>query len=557
MGLLEGNSTRPRQVRYQLRPDICCSFGSRPLPQSQYRPEPRRTSPRLAAFLEVAPILSTEGKCLKETLPVSDSTARQYRRIASLKDADDFANYIAHLGLELNFDRELIKGKDAPLQRPFQSGGLRIGNRFCILPMEGWDGTGDGQPSELTVRRWRHFGESGAKLIWGGEAVAVCRDGRANPNQLLSSDQTQSSLEHLRRTLVQAHQQRSGSSDDLLVGLQLTHSGRFARPNRKDRIEPRILYHHPVLDRKFGIEPDSPCLTDTEIEHIVEDFVRAAVRAQNAGFAFVDIKHCHGYLGHEFLSARPRAGKYGGSFENRTRFLREIAAGIRRDAPDLLIGVRVSAFDLIPFRMGDDRRGEPEKFVAPYPYAFGADESNPLRIDLTETYQFLDLLDELEIQLVCISCGSPYYNPHIQRPALFPPSDGYEPPEDPLAGVARLIEVTSQIKSRYPGMAIVGSGYSYLQEWLPNVAQHYVRTSQVDFVGLGRMVLAYHDLPDDLLRGTPLETKRLCRTFSDCTTGPRNGLVSGCFPLDPFYRQHAEAELLKIAKQKLKSTPVR
>jgi NADPH2 dehydrogenase len=484
---------------------------------------------------------------------MTNAAPAAYRRIASLKSAHEFAHHTAQLGLALEFDRELLVGPGAPLRQAYRLGELRIGNRFCILPMEGWDGTKDGRPSELTTRRWRHFGESGAKLIWGGEAVAVRHDGRANPNQLLSADDTLSSLEQLRHTLVSAHEQRFGSSGDLLVGLQLTHSGRFGRPNFKERLEPCILYHHPLLDRKFGIPPEHPCLTDAEIEEIIADFVAAAVRAQRVGFAFVDIKHCHGYLGHEFLSARTRAGNYGGSFENRTRFLREIVAGIRRDAPGLLIGVRLSAFDLIPFRMGRDRRGEPEDFDGRYPYAFGTDPANPLRIDLTETFQFLDMLERLAIRLVCISAGSPYYNPHILRPALFPPSDGYEPPEDPLAGVARMIAVTSEIKARYPRMAIVGSGYSYLQEWLPNVAQYYVRTGQVDFVGLGRAVLAYHELPDDVVRGARLQTKRFCRTFSDCTTGPRNGLVSGCFPLDPFYRAHPEAELLRAAKQRLKS----
>jgi 2,4-dienoyl-CoA reductase-like NADH-dependent reductase (Old Yellow Enzyme family) len=477
---------------------------------------------------------------------------RPYRRIASMKHAEEFADYLAQLGLTLEFDRELSTGADAPLARPYLFGEQRIGNRFSILPMEGWDGTVDGRPSDLTVRRWRHFGGSGAKLIWGGEAVAVRQDGRANPNQLLSAGHTQASLEALRRCLVEAHEERYGECRDLLVGLQLTHSGRFARPNDKARLEPRILYHHPLLDPKFGIAPDAPCLTDGEIEDIIEDFVAAAVRAHAAGFAFVDIKHCHGYLGHEFLSARTRAGRYGGSLENRTRFLRAIAEGIRRDAPGLVIGVRLSAFDLIPFRMGGDRRGEPEDFSGPYEYGFGVDTANPVQPDLRETYQLFDVLDRLSIRLVCISGGSPYYNPHIQRPALFPPSDGYEPPEDPLAGAARLIGVTSQIKARYPQMTIVGTGYSYLQEWLPNVAQHYVRTGQVDFVGLGRVVLSYPDLPRDVLRGAPLQTKRLCRTFSDCTTGPRNGLVSGCFPLDPFYRSHPQAELLRTAKQKLK-----
>jgi 2,4-dienoyl-CoA reductase-like NADH-dependent reductase (Old Yellow Enzyme family) len=480
-------------------------------------------------------------------------TPTQYRRVATLKTADDFHSYLARLGIKLAFDRELLAGDAAPLSQSYDLSDFKIGNRFCILPMEGWDGTADGKPSDLTMRRWRHFGESGAKLIWGGEAVAVRHDGRANPNQLLSTDQTASSLEDLRRILVSAHEERYGSSRDLLVGLQLTHSGRFSRPNRKDRLEPSILYHHPLLDPKFGIAPDYPCLTDPQIEQITEDFIRAAVRADRAGFAFVDIKHCHGYLGHEFLSARTRAGNYGGSFENRTRFLREVVAGIRAAAPRLLIGVRLSAFDLIPYRMGVDHRGEPEKFAVPYDYAFGADAANPLEIDLTETFQFLDLLDQLQIRLVCITAGSPYYNPHIQRPALFPPTDGYEPPEDPLVGVSRLIEATSRIKARYPQMAVVGTGYSYLQEWLPHVAQHYVRTGQVDIVGLGRLVLSYPDFAHDVLRGRPLETKRLCRTFSDCTTGPRNGLVSGCFPLDPFYRTHRDAEPVKVAKQKFKA----
>jgi 2,4-dienoyl-CoA reductase-like NADH-dependent reductase (Old Yellow Enzyme family) len=481
----------------------------------------------------------------------STGLPHSYRRLASLKDADQFAEYLNELGLLLSFDREVLAGTGSPLGQPYQSPGFRIGNRFCILPMEGWDGTEDGRPSELTIRRWRHFGESGAKLIWGGEAVAVRHDGRANPNQLLMSDATLASLEQLRRTLVTAHEQRYGSSAGLLVGLQLTHSGRYSRPNHHGRLEPRIVYRHPLLDRKFGIAPDYACLTDAEIEEIIGQFIRAAVLAQKAGFGFVDIKHCHGYLGHEFLSARTRPGRYGGSFENRTRYLKEIVAGIRQDAPGLPIGVRVSAFDLIPFHMGRDRRGEPEPFTGPYVYAFGADSANPLEVDLSETYQFLDLLQQLGIKLVCISAGSPYYNPHILRPALFPPSDGYEPPEDPLAGVARLIGVTSAIKARYPDLIIVGSGYSYLQEWLPNVAQHYVRTGQVDFVGLGRLVLAYHDLPNDVLCGNPLQTRRFCRTFSDCTTGPRNGLVSGCFPLDPFYRAHPAAASLKAVKQRL------
>lgn len=480
-------------------------------------------------------------------------TTKSYRRVASLKTADDFANYLSSLGVELPFDRELQSGADSPLGKSYKLDDFAIGNRFSILPMEGWDGTPDGRPSDLTVRRWKHFGESGAKLIWGGEAVAVRHDGRANPNQLISNDQTAAELEKLRQVLLDAHKEKCGRTDDLLIGLQLTHSGRFARPNDKKHLEPRILYRHPLLDKKFGITSDSLIFTDAEIDDLIGDFVRAAKRAEAAGYDFVDLKHCHGYLGHEFLSATTRPGKYGGSFENRTRFLRELVTSIRRVAPGLKFGVRLSAFDFLPFKMGADKIGVPEEFDGLYEHAFGGDTDNPLTINLAETFQFFDLLGELGIRLVCVSAGSPYYNPHIQRPAMFPPSDGYLPPEDPLVGVARQIKVTAELKTRFPDMCVVGSGYTYLQEWLPNVGQYFVRTGQVDFVGLGRLVLSYHDLPFDVVNGHKLQTKRICRTFSDCTTGPRNGLVSGCYPLDPFYKSHPQAEELKAVKEKLKA----
>jgi len=467
--------------------------------------------------------------------------------MASFKTAADLAAYLVESHIELTFDEMLESGPDAPLAQPYRlPNGSIISNRFCILPMEGWDGTTDGRPTELTFRRWRRFGSSGAKLIWGGEAVAVRPDGRANPNQLMINERTLGDLAALRQALITAH---LGSTDDLLIGLQLTHSGRFARPNGTRGLEPKILYHHPLLDRKFGLPPDHPCMSDDDIARLVEDYVTAAELAHRAGFAFVDIKHCHGYLGHEFLSAVDRPGRYGGSLENRTRFLREIVAGIRARVPGLEIGVRVSAFDFIPFRAGADGIGEPEPFEGgTYRYAFGGDGTG-VGIDLAEPRAWLDLLASLNVHLVCISGGSPYYTPHLQRPALFPPSDGYLPPEDPLAGVARQIMVTAALKRHRPDLLIVGSGYSYLQEWLPHVAQRVVRTGQADFVGLGRMALAYPEMCADVLAGRPLQHKRICRTFSDCTTAPRNGLVSGCYPLDEFYKRRPEAEQLKAIKQ--------
>jgi NADPH2 dehydrogenase len=472
-----------------------------------------------------------------------------FPRISSLKTPTDFRNRLAELNLDLPFDEELQSGPSAPLAQTLHRGRGVIGNRFSILPMEGWDGADDGKPTDLTVRRWANFGASGAKLIWGGEAVAVRHDGRANPNQLLLNDANEQAIAGLRQTLVDSHRQSFGTVDDLLVGLQLTHSGRFARPNDKKKLEPRIAYRHPLLDARFGINDDKPLLSDDEIARLIEEFVNAARRAWRIGFSFLDVKHCHGYLGHEFLSAVDRPGKYGGSFENRTRFLREIVAGIHAEAPGLEIGVRVSIFDFRPFIAGPDGAGIPMEGV-PYRYAFGGDATG-LGIDLDQPHRFLQLLAELEIELVCISAGSPYYNPHIQRPALFPPSDGYQPPEDPLVGCARQINTTAQLKANHPKLIFVGTGYSYLQEWLPHVGQRLVREGGVDFIGLGRMVLSYPELPADVLAGKPLERKRICRTFSDCTTAPRNGLVSGCYPLDPFYKRRPERIALNAIKRPL------
>jgi 2,4-dienoyl-CoA reductase-like NADH-dependent reductase (Old Yellow Enzyme family) len=469
-----------------------------------------------------------------------------YTRIAQLKTPEAFAEYIERLGIDLNFDPALQTGPGSPLAQPYDLPGFRIGNRFCVQPMEGWDGTEDGRPTELVRRRWRHFGESGAKLIWGGEAVAVLPQGRANPRQLVINDATLPDLAALREELVAAHAAR-WETDDLYIGLQLTHSGRFCRPTAAG-MAARILYPHPLLNPKFGLPQDTPILSDGEVESIIGAYVEAAVLAQQAGFHFVDLKHCHGYLGHEFLSAVERPGKYGGSFENRTRFLRELVAGVRAAAPGLEIGVRLSAFDFIPFQPGAaDGAGEPVPWQGVYPYAFGGDGSGT-GIDLDEPDHLLDLLESVDVRLVNITAGSPYYVPHIQRPALFPPSDGYQPPEDPLVGVARLVNAATELKRRHPDLLIVGTGYSYLQEWLPHVAQNVIRTGAADFVGLGRMVLSYHDMVADVLAGRPLQRRRICRTFSDCTTAPRSGMVSGCYPLDVFYKGRPEAEALKGRK---------
>ena len=329
-----------------------------------------------------------------------------------------------------------------------------------------------------------------------------------------------------------------------MAGLQLTHSGRFARPEGAPR--PRTAYRHPVLDERVGRDRRRrSSATTSSTSWPAATSTRPCSPAQ-AGFDFVDVKHCHGYLLHELLSAYDRPGRYGGDLAGRTRFLRTVVAGIRARAPGLAIAVRLSLFDLVPFAPGADGIGRPggrgprtaTRSAATAP---GWASTSPRPTSCSTS------LEALGIGLVGTTAGSPYYNPHVQRPAYFPPSDGYQPPEDPLVGVARQLAATAELTRRHPALTVVGSGYSYLQDWLPNVAQAVVAAGGADMVGLGRMLLSYPDLAADVLAGRPLERRQVCRTFSDCTTAPRNGLVSGCFPLDPFYKEHPDrAVLMKV-----------
>lgn len=455
---------------------------------------------------------------------------------------------LAELGSELPVADSV--DPHGPLAQPLShrglGPGLELANRFCVLPMEGWDGTADGRPTDLVRRRWSRFGRSGAALVWGGEAVAVDPVGRANPHQLTINEHSVADLSALRGVLLDGHREATDGGPAPAVGLQLTHSGRWSRPQGAPA--PRTAYRHPLLDERVGADHDSVVLTDTELDDLVERFVAAAVVARDAGFDFVDVKHCHGYLLHELLSAHDRSGPYGGSFEGRTTFLRRVVAGIRRDAPGLGVGVRLSVFDVVPHVAGPDGTGVPQA-DGPYRYAFGGDGTGT-GVDLAETHAFCDLLVELGIHLLCVTAGSPYYCPHVQRPAFFPPSDGYQPPRDPLWDVARLQQVTRELTVAHPDLVVVGSALTYLQDHLPNVAQELVAQGWMHAVGLGRMALSLPELPAQVLSGEPLDRRHVCRTFSDCTTAPRHGLVSGCWPLDEHYKAMPErVELARIKKE--------
>ncbi|MFN8038675.1 MAG: NADH:flavin oxidoreductase [Acidimicrobiales bacterium] len=479
---------------------------------------------------------------------------------------------LAQLGADLPVDDLVDPGPGGalaqPLTVPLPGGDRTVANRFTILPMEGWDGTADGRPTELVRRRWRRFGRSGAAVVWGGEAVAVTADGRANPNQLWFGPEAEGDLASLRDEVVAGHVEAmaaleaagvdpavigsaggsgAGGAASPLLGLQLTHSGRWARPEGVPA--PRTAYRHPVLDDRVGAG-DEAVLSDAELDDLVAAFVRAAQVAAAAGFDFVDVKQCHGYLGHELLSAVDRAGPYGGDLDGRTRFVRSVIAGIRSAAPSLGLGVRLSLFDIAPHAAGPDGVGVAQIAAGStsYPYAFGGDGTGA-GIDLTEVHALVDRLVDGGVTMLCATASSPYYAPHAQRPAFFPPSDGYLPPRDPLVDVAVLQGVTAQVSAAHPQVVVVGSGLTYVQDWFAHVAQPLVAGGWFDSAGLGRMVLSYPTLPLDVLAGRALDRRAVCRTFSDCTTAPRQGLVSGCYPLDPFYKERPERVELTRAKR--------
>ena len=463
------------------------------------------------------------------------------KQVKNLTSVAALRNHLEGLGVDIPLEDEVDPA--GPLAQPLaitdgSVGTMTAPNRWAVLPMEGWDGEDDGRPSDLVRRRWDRFAASGAGLVWG-EATAVRPDGRANPHQLVLDHTTVDDFAALRTRL-----------DPLQVtGLQLTHSGRYARPTAAGPA-PKTAYEHPLLDARVD-SGAADVFTDGELDELVEQFIDRAVLARQAGFDFVDIKACHGYLGHEFLSAVHRPGPYGGDLEGRTRFLRSIIEGIRQQTPDLGVAVRLSLFDFAPHTVGENGVGVPEA-PGPYRLAFGGDGSG-LGVDLSETHRVLKMLAELGVGLVCASAGSPHYVPHIQRPAYFPPSDGYQPPEDPLVGVARLIAATAEIAGRHPVMTVVAASLSYLQEWLPNAGQALVERGLADAVGLGRMILSYPQMPADVMAGREIDRRLICRTFSDCTTAPRSGLISGCYPLDDFYNQREERLQLAAFKKEVRA----
>jgi len=410
------------------------------------------------------------------------------------------------------------------LAQPVRIGELTAPNSLATQAMEGCDGDSEGQPGPLTFRRYKRFAAGGAGIIWS-EAIAVVPEGRANPRQLWLNENSKETFKDMVKQAREAAHQRWGKKHNPIIVAQLTHSGRYSKP--KGISEPIIPQHDPYrdvmvpqyppnADAKKNLSPDWPVVTDEYLDQLQERFVEAAEIAFEAGFDAVDIKACHGYLINEIFACFNRPGKYGGSFENRTRILLETIDKIyAKLGKDKLVTTRFPMYDAIP-----------------YPYGWAVDKNDYTKPDFTEPRKLLKLLEDKGVKFINTTVGNPYYSPHTGRPFNEPILGSYEIPEHPLKGLARILDITAEIQKTSPNLVVVGTGYSWLRSLLPYVGAASKKNGRVTVVGAGRMSFAYPDFPYDIIKKGRMDPDKCCIGCSGCTQIMRDGGMAGCVVRD-------------------------
>ncbi|MHB8946630.1 MAG: oxidoreductase [Bacillota bacterium] len=464
-----------------------------------------------------------------------------YRSLEALKED------VARRGLEIGFDEDV-----SGLASSIAIGGRVVPNRLAVLPMEGRDGTADGRPGELTRRRYVRFAQGGSGLLWF-EAVAVEEMGRSSPRQLWIHRDNWEDFARLREEAVAAARAAMGAGHELFTVIQLAHSGRYSRPLGARR--PVISHHCPYLDPLSRIGRDYPVITDGELEALEDAHVEAARLAHRAGFTAVDIKVCHRYLGSELLAGFTRPGRYGGSFENRTRFLRNTVRKVRAEVPEVIVAVRLNVYDGLPHPWGwgaetaesELTTGDPEPHAPPGP---------TVTPDLTEPTRLVRLLRDAGVILINVTMGNPYFAPHITWPHDQGVAGQPVAEEHPLVGVNRHFTMTREIQRAVPEILVQGSGYSWLRQFAGQAAAHNVRYGWAPLVGVGRQALACPSYARELLETGRLDRKHTCVTCSKCIQIMSDGGQTGCATQDkalyrPIYlegRERAAARRRSAAK---------
>jgi len=431
----------------------------------------------------------------------------------------------SELGIDLPFQRDLV-----PLFEGYRIGSKRISNRLTVQPMEGYDANPDGSPGELTFRRYLRFAQGGSGLIWF-EATAVVPNGRSNPRQLWLHKHSLDGFKRLVEETRCAAHEAFGEGHEIYCVLQLTHSGRYSRPQGKP--QPQVALLNPYLDEKSD---SLHIFSDQELDDLQEKYVEAVGLAYQAGFDAVDLKACHGYLLNELLASYERTDShYGGSFENRMRFLLEVIPKIRQEVPKIGLTMRLNAHDGLP-----------------YPYGFGVSQDESIRIDLTEPIKLIRRLIQEGCTLFNITLGIPYLHPHLSRPFDRPLFKSPLPFEHPLEGVARFLAVTRELQREFPEIPLVGTGYSWLRQFLPYVGAAVLKRKEATFIGLGRSSLAYPDAPKDLMNEGAMNPKKVCTACSRCSELMRMGGFAGCVVRDKETYGKFYKELRKKLRKQLR-----
>jgi len=448
-----------------------------------------------------------------------NKTNKKRKREFRLNTIED----LKQLAAQLNITMDAIEDVSI-LSEPVQIGSLVIPNSLAIHPMEAADGDAQGHPGELTFRRYERFAGGGAGLLWA-EATAVVPEGRAYPRQLWLNNQNKESFAALVKTMREVAAESMGPDHKPVIILQLTHSGRYSKPQGQPH--PLILQHDPYRDalslqpepdpnEKSKIPSDWPVLTDEYLDSLIDAYVETARIAYEVGFDAVDIKSCHGYLISELLACNNREGKYGGPFENRTRFLLEVIDRIHRElGEDKPVVTRLGLYDAVP-----------------YPFGWGVDKQDYTKPDLAEPKKLITLLAERGVQMINVTVADPHYNPHYGRPFNVPVADSYESPEHPLVGVSRLINLGGEIQKEFRNIAIVGTGYSWLRTLMPNVAAACKANGLAAIIGVGRLAFAYPDFAKDIILKGGLDPGKVCIACSKCTQIMIDGGMTGCVPRD-------------------------
>ena len=436
-----------------------------------------------------------------------------------LETIEDLRKLAASLSLDIPMQEDVsILGAAAKI------GPLTAPNRLAVNPMEGADGDSEGRPGELTMRRYKRFAAGGCGVLWV-EAIAVVPQGRANPRQLWLHDENKDAFANMIAEARKAAQESMGKQHKPIIVAQLTHSGRYSKPEgiAKPIIPQRDPYRDamipqvkPEIVRGLEARDTLPIVTDGELDGLVEHYVKAAKLAFEVGFDAVDIKACHGYLINELLACHNREGRYGGAFENRTRLLLAIIDAIRQQlGKDRTITTRLGIYDAIP-----------------YPYGWAVDKDDYTKPDLAEPKKLFALLSQRNVPMINVTIGNPYYNPHYGRPYNEPVAGLYASPEHPLQGVERMIRLTGEMQRAFPNMILVGPGYSWLRHLMPNVGAAVLKMGSAGIIGAGRMSLAYPDFARDILSKGKLDPNKVCIACSACTQIMRDGGTTGCVVRD-------------------------